>query len=99
MWAAIPLHHGGEEFGNDHGGVARELIERGTQGEPHAQAADENVWIGDASRVLTGERGQGLFGTVHAARHERLIVGKDQVFVAVANQLEERAVWGELLAQ
>src|SRR5271163_1700085 len=98
MWAAIPFHHGGEKFSNDHRGVARKLVERRAQGEAHAEAADENAWIGEGSRVLTGERGQGFFGTMHAAGHERLIVGENQVFAA-ADQLEEGAVRRELLAE
>src|SRR5271167_4621501 len=99
MWAAIPFHHGGQEFGDHDGGSAGKLVERRAQGEAHAQAADENAWVSEGSRVLTGECGQGFFGTMHAAGHERLIVGENQVFVAAANQLEEGAVWCELLAE
>src|ERR1700761_9365559 len=71
-WAAIPVDDFGDEFGDDDGGARWEDVERGAEGEAHAEAADQNYWVmrmrgGD---VAASESGEGVFGGVCAARHE-----------------------------
>ena len=97
--AAIPVDDGGDDFGDDNERVGRKQIERGAQGETHAEAADEDGGLLQSGRAAAGERCQRFFRAVHAAGHEALAVGEDDVFVGATGELEDGAVARECLAE
>ena len=97
--AAIPVNHGGNDFGDDNERVRREKVERGAQSETHAESADEDARLFQSRRMAAGERCESFFRAVHAAGHEALAVGEDDVLVGAAGQLEDGAVARKRLAE
>src|SRR6202040_174979 len=97
--AKIPLDDRGHQFGNDNLRAEREEIERGAQSETHTEAANEHHGFLQLPRLLARELGQRLLRAVHAARHEDLVVGENDVFVVAADQLQDGAVWTQCSAK
>ena len=89
---AIPAHDGRNELGDDHRSGWRQDIERGAEGESHAETADEHVRSRSGRNAAAAERGQRVLRAVLVARHERLVVGEEQKFAVTTLERQHRAV-------
>ena len=72
--------------------IARQKVQRRAQSEAHTQASNEDAGVFRCAQAMAGESRKRFFRAVHAARHESLAVGQDNVFVGATGQLQIRAV-------
>ncbi|MNT45074.1 hypothetical protein D3C72_1816320 [compost metagenome] len=73
------------------------MLERGGEGEAHAQAADQHPRVGAGGDLPAGNLGQGVFRAVHARVHQLAAVAAldlDDEVVAVLEQAQGTAVVG-----
>ena len=97
--SAIPFDHGSHELGDDDAAAGGEKVEDRTEREPHAEAANEDGWRVEQSRMSAAKGRQRLLGAVHPARHQALAVSKDDVFARVAGESQVGAVWRPRFAE
>ena len=97
--AAVPLDDGRHELGDDDGRGGREHVEGRSQGEAHAETADEHARLVAQPGVPAAERRQRFFGAVHAARHQRLAAREDHVLAPLTGEAHVLAVRGAGLTE
>ena len=61
------------------------MIERGAERETHSETANENARIFQCARFVAACRGECFLGSVHAARHQGLVVGQNQILSVAAD--------------
>lgn len=96
---AIPLDDRRGNLGYDDRGVRWEQIERRAERETHAEAPDKHARTRETAGLPAGERRERLFGSVHAAGHEALSIGKDDVLIAATDQLQDGTVTRNCLTE
>ena len=63
----------------------------GAQREAHAEPSHEHGGALELARAIAAQPRELLLGALHAARHEILAVGEDEVVVAAARERHEGA--------
>ncbi len=84
--AARPCDHLGDQLAHRHPGLGPQPLQRGPEGEPHAQAADQQVRGGPPAQPVADQGGQRLFRAVRAAVHQLDAAREDRILRSALHQ-------------
>jgi len=88
----VPFNHFGHEFRHHDLGVIAQLPERGSEGEPQPQPADEHSYLRCFPERSTGDFREPILGEVSAGGHELHAIGADEVCAVVTIQRDLRPI-------